>query len=384
MTSQSKNKRDPRSYVRPRVPLAYAGLLIVALVAVIGFAAFSPSTGSVEDSVTASTIALEPTAPAVSARVASAVLALRVSDAESRTATTQASAGTTTTSDSPDTTLGEASDEAFDTESSTTSVDEVAIAPSTTAEPTTTAAPKPTTARDTTPPPIKVTSPKDGATVKNRTVTFEGTTEKGAKVTSGPYSATVKSDGTWTLKLVVAEGANGASFTATDAAGNTASKRIVVHYESASTTTTTKAKTKTTTTTHAETTTTSGSSTSKWSPNWPADGGGMRNVEEWRPLVEKYWAADRVDCVLGIIYKESRGDPRAFNSRTNAEGLMQHLSKYWKNRAASAGFRDSNGLYATPYNAEANIAAGAQIAGSGSNWWVPWGFLPTYGSCTGS
>ena len=371
--------------MRPRVPLAYAGLLIVALVAVIGFAAFSPSTGSAEDNTTASAIASQETGPAVSARVASAVLALRVSDAESRTATTQTVADTTTTSDSPDTTVADDSEESFDTEASSTSADNVEIAPSTTSKPTTTAAPKTTAARDTTPPSIKVTSPKDGVTVKSRTVTFEGTTEKGAKVTSGPYEATVTSDGAWSLKLVVAEGANAASFTAKDAAGNTSSTRIVVHYTPESTTTTTKAKTKsTTTTTHAETTTTSGSTAAKWSPKWPADGGGIRNVEAWRPLVAKYWAADRVDCVLGIIYKESRGDPRAYNSGSNAEGLMQHLSKYWKNRAAAAGFRDSNGLYASPYNAEANIAAGAQIAGSGSNWWVPWGFLPSYGSCTGS
>jgi soluble lytic murein transglycosylase-like protein len=103
----------------------------------------------------------------------------------------------------------------------------------------------------------------------------------------------------------------------------------------------------------------------------------------WRPLVARYWAADRVDCVLGIILRESRGDPRAYNSRYGASGLMQHLIKYWPGRAASAGFKDSNGLVASPYNGEANIAAGAAIAGSGSNWYAPWSRLPTYGSCSG-
>ncbi|MCH8850007.1 MAG: transglycosylase SLT domain-containing protein, partial [Chloroflexi bacterium] len=124
--------------------------------------------------------------------------------------------------------------------------------------------------------------------------------------------------------------------------------------------------------------------TTTWSPLWPADGGGIRNVEAWRPLVAKYWASDRVDCVLSIIKKESRGDPRAYNSGSGAEGLMQHLGKYWKNRAAAAGFKDSNGLYASPYNAEANIAAGAYIAGSGSNWYAPWNWYPAYGSCAAS
>ncbi len=103
-----------------------------------------------------------------------------------------------------------------------------------------------------------------------------------------------------------------------------------------------------------------------------------------QPLVAQYWAAERVDCVLGIIKKESRGDPRAYNSYSGAEGLMQHLSKYWKGRAAAAGFRDANGLYASPYNAEANIAAGAHIAGSGSDWYTPWGYHPAYGSCPDS
>jgi hypothetical protein len=189
-------------------------------------------------------------------------------------------------------------------------------------------------------------------------------------------------NGDWQLTLMVEDGDTGASFTATDDAGNKASIRIVVHYDAPQATTTTRATT--TTKPASTTTTTQGSTSSKWSPNWPADSGGIRNVEYWRSTVEKYWAADRVDCVLGIIKKESRGDPRAYNSYSGAEGLMQHLSKYWKSRAAAAGFRDSNGLYASPYNAEANIAAGAQIAGSGSNWYIPWSFTPAYGSCADS
>jgi soluble lytic murein transglycosylase-like protein len=178
----------------------------------------------------------------------------------------------------------------------------------------------------------------------------------------------------------MADGDNRAIFTAIDDAGNTTEIRIVVTYNKPQATTTTTKQA--TTTTKASSSTTNPPTT--WSPLWPADAGGIRDVEAWRSLVAKYWSADRVDCVLGIIKKESRGDPRAYNSRSSAEGLMQHLSKYWKGRAAAAGFRDSNGLYASPYSAEANIAAGAHIAGSGADWYTPWGYHPAYGSCPDS
>ena len=357
--SYGTDKRTRRSRVRPRVPLAYAGLLIIALVAVIGFAAFSPSSDEAADVIPLEDQA-EPEASTASARVASAVLALRVSDAESRTATTTAGETSASTTSSSTTTTEDVAVEslAADTTSSE--------APSTTEAPTTTAAP-----RDTTAPSLSITSHDDGDTVTDRIVTFRGTSEKGASVFSGPYDADVDSDGDWSLRLVMTSGANGAQFTARDGAGNETTKRIVVYYEPPSATTTTQ----------PTTTTTSGSSSPKWSPLWPADAGGRRNVEAWRPLVAQYWPADLVDCALNIIQAESEGDPRAYNSRTKAEGLFQHLSKYWKGRAAAAGFRDSNGLYASPYNAEANIAAAWLIASGSNPWHRPWTVNPYHGNC---
>jgi len=148
-----------------------------------------------------------------------------------------------------------------------------------------------------------------------------------------------------------------------------------------------------TTAAHDDTTTTSGSSSSNWSPNWPADSGGQRNVEAWRSTVAKYWPANRVDCVLGIILRESRGNPRAYNASSNAEGLMQHLSKYWVSRARGAGFVDSQGRVATPYNGAANIAAGAYLSNyfdsAIGKWWNPWKsgggvFTANYGTCQSS
>ena len=358
--------------MKPRIPLAYAGLLIVALVAVVGFAAFSPSSPeepaaeTLDESMAIDTLS-------ASARVASAILALRVTDADTRTATTAAS----------DVAALEAAPETVTTTTeadTTTSLPPTSSSSTTSEEPTTTEAPTttnaPTTISDTTPPSLRVTSPEDGAILDERAVTFRGTTEPGATVTSGPFEANVDDDGSWSLLLVLAPGPNGAIFTATDDAGNATSVRMEVSYEApVSTTTTTAAPSQSTTTT------TAAPSTPKWSPLWPADAGGRRDVEAWRSLVAKYWPAELVDCALNIIDLESHGDPRAYNSATSAEGLFQHLSKYWKGRAAAAGFKDGDGLYATPYNAEANIAAAWVIAKNSDPWHRPWTVNPYYGAC---
>lgn len=357
LSSVSKYTRDPRRCVRPRIPLAYAGLLVTALVAVIGFAAFSPSSPSTVGKTAAPTTLVA--SHSASARVASAVLAIRVADPETRVATTEAKPTTTT----------EPAPVAMAEEQVPTTQGTVAADTSTTS----------TKPRDTTPPPLKITSHSDGDTVSASYVMFEGTSEHGAYVRSGPFDADTDDNGTWSLGLAMVDGDNGVILTAIDSAGNTTELKITVHYDKPQTTTTKAAPT----TTKPSSTTTAPPRT-EWSPLWPADSGGIRDVEVWRSLVEQYWTADRVDCVLGIIKKESRGDPRAYNSRSGAEGLMQHLSKYWKGRAAAAGFRDSNGLYATPYSAEANIAAGAYIAGSGAAWYTPWGYHPAYGSCPDS
>ncbi len=353
--------------MRSRIPLAYAALLIVALVAAVGLAAFSA--GSVSDTPTTDT---SPTIAAqdISARVASAVLALEVTPEEA------SAAGTTdATTTSIEGLVSEEDTDQDSKEPTTTAATSEDPTPQTTAP-----APPPP---DTTPPPLHVTSPDDGATVGDRIVTFSGTSESGAKVFSGPFEADVAANGDWTIKLVLVPGPNGALITARDAAGNESSARMVVHYDAPETTTTTKVPSPTTTS--ASATSTTASPAPQWSPNWPADSGGQRDVEYWRSTVQQYWPTDRVDCVLGIIKRESRGNPRAYNSSSGASGLMQHLSKYWKGRAAGAGFVDGNGLYATPYNGAANIAAGAYLGayydGIGKNWWAPWYSLPSYGSC---
>jgi hypothetical protein len=378
--------------VRSRIPLVLAGFLIVALIATVGLAAFTPS-ASPSAADPAEVEAIDMDLP-ISGRVASAVLAVAVApvrDADLATSTTIAVAETAPESGAEsDTTVAP---------STTTTTDTVAAQEddqsSTTAAPATTAAPSAaTTNSDTTPPALQVLSPKDGATVTKRVVEFTGVTERGATVFSGPYEAETDESGDWAINLFVAPGDNGAAFTARDAAGNETTVRIVVTYDppASETTTTTKAPVTTTTkassptTTNApSTTTTTQAPSSGYSPQWPADPASS-SVEAWRSDVQAYWAADRVDCVLGIIRLESGGNPRASNGGRYL-GLLQHSATYWPSRAKGAGFVDGDGLVASPFNGEANIAAGAYLADYydriGKDWRSPWSVWTGVSACQG-
>lgn len=81
---------------------------------------------------------------------------------------------------------------------------------------------------DTTPPHLEVTYPTHGAIVTEEVIRFRGLTEPGAQVSSGRYAADVNADGTGSLVLVLAPGDNGGVFTASDAAGNETTVRMVV------------------------------------------------------------------------------------------------------------------------------------------------------------
>ena len=380
--------------MRSRIPLVFAGLLIIALIATVGLAAFTPGT---TDSTTETTAieTLDMDLP-ISGRIASAVLALAVSpirDADLATSTTIAVAEATIESESaPDTaTITTDSQPAAQEEPTTTAApasSTTAGATTSTEKATTTQAPK----TDTTPPALQVLSPKDGATVTSRVVEFSGVTERGAEVFSGPYEAETDDAGEWALNLVLAPGDNGASFTARDAAGNETTVRLVVTYDPPTTTTTkapsvtttTKASSVTTTTKAPSVTTTTKAPSSGYSSQWPADAGGRRDVEAWRSDVAAHWPSDRVDCVLGMIYYESGGDPTASNSGRYL-GLLQHSATYWPSRAKGAGFVDSSGLVASPFNGEANIAAGAYLANYydriGKDWRSPWTVWPSVSAC---
>jgi hypothetical protein len=100
------------------------------------------------------------------------------------------------------------------------------------AEPTTTVPATTTLPADTVPPGISITSPADGTHFETNLVTFVGTTEPGANVIAGGrYAAAVDAAGVWSIELVLAPGANGATFVATDTAGNQSVAKLVVHLD---------------------------------------------------------------------------------------------------------------------------------------------------------
>lgn len=100
-------------------------------------------------------------------------------------------------------------------------------------------------------------------------------------------------------------------------------------------------------------------------------------VERWRPAVTEAvfaFGGDEADVhrFLRIMQCESSGRPNAVNPTSSASGLMQHLPRYWPDRAARAG-RPGADVF-DPYD---NIWVSAWLAlgpagGHGRGWhhWV--------------
>ena len=98
-------------------------------------------------------------------------------------------------------------------------------------------------------------------------------------------------------------------------------------------------------------------------------------VERWRPLVERYFAEERVAEALSIIACESNGDPSITNSRSSAAGLFQFISGTWEHASEQAGFGGASAL-----DPEANVAAAAWLVddsvSAGRSAWVHWTCRP--------
>ena len=52
-------------------------------------------------------------------------------------------------------------------------------------------------------------------------------------------------------------------------------------------------------------------------------------VEQWRPLVERYFAPGKVNKAMCVLGRESRGDPNAKNRHSSAAGIFQFLRGTW-------------------------------------------------------
>jgi hypothetical protein len=99
------------------------------------------------------------------------------------------------------------------------------------------------------------------------------------------------------------------------------------------------------------------------------------SVERWRPLVEQYFAEDRIAEALSIIDCESNGDPNATNSRSSAAGLFQFINGTWEHASEQAGFGGVSAL-----DPEANVAAAAWLVdyslAAGQSAWAHWTCRP--------
>lgn len=91
-------------------------------------------------------------------------------------------------------------------------------------------------------------------------------------------------------------------------------------------------------------------------------------VEDWRPLVEAFFAPDDVERALRVMQCESHGNPVAKNPRSTASGLFQHLASMWPPRAEAAGFGGSD-----VFDPVANVATAAWLVYEGGGWshWNP-------------
>jgi soluble lytic murein transglycosylase-like protein len=138
--------------------------------------------------------------------------------------------------------------------------------------------------------------------------------------------------------------------------------------EERSTTTTTRPDTTTTSSSGSPTTTTPSATTSSPSgQTWnhpPA-------VEQWRPLVEKWFPSHRVEEALRIIDCESNGDPSAVNPYSGASGLFQFLPSTWASTAPKAGWAGHS-----VFDPEPNVSSAAWLANRyeelGQYYWQAW------------
>lgn len=86
-------------------------------------------------------------------------------------------------------------------------------------------------------------------------------------------------------------------------------------------------------------------------------------IEDWRPLVSRYFAAADVAKALRVIACESTNDASAKNPRSSASGLWQHLAKYWASRSAAAGIPG-----ASIWDPEASTIVAAWLVYADTGW----------------
>lgn len=102
------------------------------------------------------------------------------------------------------------------------------------------------------------------------------------------------------------------------------------------------------------------------------------NVEQWRPLVARFFASEKVETAMCILARETgfTGNPNAKNPRSSAAGLFQFLRSTWNKvpLSVTGGSYDSGMVY----DPTANVRSAAWLqAHSG------WGQWTVYSLCRG-
>lgn len=94
----------------------------------------------------------------------------------------------------------------------------------------------------------------------------------------------------------------------------------------------------------------------------------VTGVEDWRPLVEQFFAPRHVRRALRVIACESGGRANAKNPTSTASGLFQHLGSLWPERSAKAGWAGAD-----VFDPVANVAVAAWLVYGDGGWshWNP-------------
>ncbi len=94
----------------------------------------------------------------------------------------------------------------------------------------------------------------------------------------------------------------------------------------------------------------------------------ITTLDDWRPLVARYFEPRDVDRALRVIRCESRGNPGVKNPTSSASGLFQHLARLWPERSSKAGWAGSD-----VFDPVANVAVAAWLVYEGGGWshWYP-------------
>jgi hypothetical protein len=79
-------------------------------------------------------------------------------------------------------------------------------------------------------------------------------------------------------------------------------------------------------------------------------------TERWLPVVEKYFNHEDVLWAMEVIDCASAGDDKLDVAAARTEGLFQHASRYFPERAAAAGHRGESA-----FDADANVAAASYL-----------------------